>query len=91
MKGLGQSLWIDCRRLSCGWEVGCGFCERLLVVKDINNVAFDDCTMLKLDIFGECFKEWFPVFLYDRFTEKIVILISLQEAEPILMVFMVVL
>lgn len=43
------------------------------MAKDINKEVFDESTKLKLDIFGECFEEWFPVFLHERFTEKIVI------------------
>jgi len=43
------------------------------VAKDINNDVFDECSRLKLDIFGDCFKEWFPVFLHDQLTEEIVI------------------
>lgn len=32
------------------------------MAKNINKTVFDDATKLKLDIFGECFKEWLPVF-----------------------------
>jgi three-Cys-motif partner protein len=45
----------------------------LIMAKDINNEAFDEATKTKLEIFGDSFKEWFPVFLHDRYTEKIVI------------------
>ncbi|MFA6713928.1 MAG: three-Cys-motif partner protein TcmP [Victivallales bacterium] len=41
------------------------------MAKDINNTAFDDATKLKLDIFGECFEEWLPVFNNDPYTKKI--------------------
>jgi hypothetical protein len=32
--------------------------------KDINKEIFPKETLLKLSIFAECFREWFPVFLY---------------------------
>ncbi len=41
------------------------------MAKNINKTVFDDATKLKLDIFGECFEEWLPVFNYDRYTKKI--------------------
>ncbi len=41
--------------------------------KDINKSVFDDATKLKLDIFGECFEEWFPVFNYDLYTKAVYI------------------
>jgi three-Cys-motif partner protein len=34
------------------------------VTKDINKDKFTDETILKLDIFSECFREWFPVFIH---------------------------
>lgn len=43
------------------------------MAKNINNKPFDETTQLKLDIFRECFKEWFPVFLYNPWAEKVVI------------------
>ncbi len=43
------------------------------MAKNINSKPFDETTQLKLDIFRECFKEWFPVFLYNPWAEKIVI------------------
>ena len=33
--------------------------------KDINNKPFDEGTILKLDIFRDCFREWFPVFVHN--------------------------
>ena len=33
--------------------------------KDINNKPFDEGTLLKLDIFRDCFREWFPVFVHN--------------------------
>lgn len=41
---------------------------------DINEKAFDEKTLLKLDIFRECFREWFPVFLYNPFINRIYIM-----------------
>lgn len=41
------------------------------MAKNINKTAFDDATKLKLDIFGECFEEWLPVFNNDRYTNKV--------------------
>lgn len=41
--------------------------------KDINKKAFDEGTLLKLKIFQECFREWFPVFLYTPGIERICI------------------
>lgn len=34
--------------------------------QDINDKPFDEGTLLKLDIFRECFREWFPVFVYNH-------------------------
>lgn len=42
-------------------------------MKDINSKIFTDETMLKLDIFRQCFKEWFPVFVYNKYIERIYI------------------
>lgn len=39
--------------------------------KDINKSVFDEATKLKLDIFGECFEEWFPVFLHSPWHKKL--------------------
>jgi len=43
------------------------------MVIDINEKPFDGSTKLKLKIFGECFKEWLPVFIHDKYTEQIYI------------------
>ena len=43
------------------------------MAKNINKTAFDDATKLKLDIFGECFEEWLPVFNNDLYTEAVYI------------------
>ena len=41
--------------------------------KNINTKPFDETTRLKLDIFGECFREWFPVFLHSPWYKKVYI------------------
>ena len=41
--------------------------------RDINQSKFDKGTNLKLDIFRECFREWFPVLANDIFTQKLYI------------------
>lgn len=41
---------------------------------DINSRAFDDKTLLKLDIFRDCFVEWFPVFLNNPYVNRIYIM-----------------
>lgn len=43
------------------------------MAKDINKDTFDEATKLKLAIFGECFKEWLPVFLHDKYSESVYI------------------
>jgi three-Cys-motif partner protein len=43
------------------------------MAKDINRDTFPEETILKLDIFAKCFREWLPVFIYDRFTKGIFI------------------
>ncbi|MCK4665006.1 MAG: three-Cys-motif partner protein TcmP [Bacteroidales bacterium] len=43
------------------------------MAKNINNQPFDETTQLKLDIFRECFREWFPVFIHDKWTDKVFI------------------
>jgi three-Cys-motif partner protein len=40
------------------------------MAKDINKQVFEDATMLKLDIFRQCFKEWLPVLLHSPFVER---------------------
>lgn len=41
--------------------------------KDINDKPFDEGTLLKLDIFRECFREWFPVFVHNPTIKRIYI------------------
>lgn len=41
--------------------------------KDINQQPFHEATMLKLDIFRKCFREWFPVFVHFPSVRKIFI------------------
>jgi three-Cys-motif partner protein len=41
--------------------------------KDINASIFSEGTKLKLEIFAECFREWFPVFVHHTFIRKIYI------------------
>lgn len=41
------------------------------MAKDINKAVFDEATKLKLDIFGECFEEWLPVFNNDPYTKAV--------------------
>lgn len=41
------------------------------MAKDINKTKFDEATKLKLDIFGECFEQWLPVFNNDLYTESV--------------------
>ena len=41
------------------------------MAKNINNLEFDEATKLKLDIFGERFEEWLPIFNYDRYTDSV--------------------
>lgn len=41
------------------------------MAKNINNSVFDDATKLKLNIFGECFEEWLPVFSNDLYTKSV--------------------
>jgi len=43
------------------------------MAKNINNEVFDESTRLKLSIFGDCFEEWFPVFLHSKYVDKIVV------------------
>lgn len=43
------------------------------MAKNINEKPFDEATKLKLDIFGDSFKEWLPVFINDRFTNQVFI------------------
>lgn len=41
------------------------------MAKDINKTIFDEATKLKLDIFGECFEEWLPVFNHNNFIQSV--------------------
>lgn len=43
------------------------------MAKNINNDVFSEETKLKLDIFRECFREWFPVFLNSPYITNIYI------------------
>ena len=39
--------------------------------KDINKAEFSEETMLKLDIFRQCFREWYPVFVHNPYISHI--------------------
>lgn len=41
------------------------------MAKNINNKPFDEGTLLKLDIFRKCFREWYPVFVHDAYTKYV--------------------
>lgn len=41
--------------------------------QDINSKEFDEGTKLKLQIFRESFREWFPVFAYGKAARKLII------------------
>lgn len=41
------------------------------MTKDINKFEYAKETKLKLDIFRECFREWFPVFLHNQFISRL--------------------
>ncbi len=43
------------------------------MAKNINKKPFDEATKLKLEIFGECFREWLPVFIHNPAVDKIYI------------------
>ena len=43
------------------------------MAKNINKKVFSEQTQLKLDIFRECFREWFPVFLHNPYVSNIFI------------------
>ncbi|MDR2652171.1 MAG: three-Cys-motif partner protein TcmP [Prevotellaceae bacterium] len=43
------------------------------MTKDINKDRFPEETKLKLTIFAECFREWFPVFIHNKHIKKIYI------------------
>ncbi len=41
------------------------------MARDINKEKFSEETMLKLNIFAECFREWYPVFLHNPYIKGI--------------------
>lgn len=41
------------------------------MTKNINEKPFDESTKQKLEIFGDCFEEWLPVFINDRYTNQV--------------------
>ena len=43
------------------------------MAKDINKIKFPEETKLKLEIFSECFREWFPVFIHNQYIQKVYI------------------
>lgn len=43
------------------------------MAKDINKDRFPEETKLKLEIFSECFREWFPVFIHNPYIKKVYI------------------
>jgi three-Cys-motif partner protein len=43
------------------------------MAKDINKDKFPEGTKLKLEIFAECFREWFPVFIHNPYIEEVYI------------------
>jgi three-Cys-motif partner protein len=43
------------------------------MAKDINKDRFPEETKLKLEIFAECFREWFPVFIHNPYIKKVYI------------------
>lgn len=43
------------------------------MARNINKKPFDEATKLKLEIFGECFREWLPVFIHNPSIERIYI------------------
>lgn len=43
------------------------------MAKDINKGVFEESTMLKLDIFRQCFREWLPVFIHTPSVKRIYI------------------
>lgn len=40
--------------------------RRSYMSEKFHNKPFDEATKLKLEIFGECFREWLPVFIYNK-------------------------
>lgn len=43
------------------------------MTSDINKTEFSDETKLKLDIFRECFREWFPVFIHHQHIKRLLV------------------
>lgn len=43
------------------------------MARNINKTVFDEATKLKLNLFGECFEEWLPVFNHDLYTKALFI------------------
>ncbi len=43
------------------------------MAKNINKTTFDEATKQKLEIFGDSFKEWLPVFIHDKYTDAVFI------------------
>ncbi|MDR2026768.1 MAG: three-Cys-motif partner protein TcmP [Prevotellaceae bacterium] len=43
------------------------------MAKDINKDKFPEETKLKLSIFAECFREWFPVFIHNPYIKEVYI------------------
>lgn len=41
------------------------------MAEDINKKPYNDATQLKLDIFRDCFKEWFPVFVNHKWIKGV--------------------
>ncbi|MBQ9637641.1 MAG: three-Cys-motif partner protein TcmP [Prevotella sp.] len=39
--------------------------------KDINKDVFTEETMLKLEIFRQCFREWYPVFVHNKYISHV--------------------
>jgi len=48
-----------------------GYIQEESMAKNINKTNFNEATLLKLSIFGECFEEWFPVFLHSQWYKKL--------------------
>jgi hypothetical protein len=58
------------------------------MAKDINNDAFDEATKKKLEIFGDSFKKWFPVFYMTNIQKGLLFSTSFMEVEKIKMELM---
>lgn len=43
------------------------------MAKDINKKEFTEETQLKLEIFQECFREWYPVFIHNKYIKNVLI------------------